>query len=841
MTTDRRHHRKLLPYLAVCCALPSLALAAEDAASLDWVDASQLSDAEKARLPAGCCGAFIDPYQPPADARPIEQTPISATATSVNAEGSGVVELRGDVNLEQGPRRLETGRARVNQVSGQIELEGGVTLREAGLLIRADRAQMTMSSEDAVVENGRFVLHESRVSGSAGRLEKFGDRLLTLQRGDFTTCEPDDAFWRLKAAELNLHQDKHYGTARHARLEVADIPVLYIPYLIFPIGDERQSGLLFPSFSESSNNGIEYAQPIYWNIAPQMDATFTPRYMEKRGTLWDVNARHLSGFFATELNAGFLADDKGGYDRQAENDIASGELTEAEAYPHKGEDRWLVQLYQTGGAQSRIKTVIDYTDVSDVDYLRDITSGETDLEYAANIRKHGQISYAGDHWNLGLSATEVRYLNESSQRPYKELPHVYAQGSYPLGGLEVTLNSDYSRFDLISYYQRPTHQLVVGERLHTEFHLAWPRRWQWGYVTPQIGLRDLRYQLEQAPLANTDNSAAPTTGNRSPQLSAPQASLDMGLFFERWFSLADTPLIQTLEPRLFYLYSEYTDHSELYNPLNTDNRPVDFDTRLFRMDYNQLFRSTRFNGLDRLDDANQLSVGLTSRFISARTGEEHLALSLGQIYRFETPQVVLYPSDPSDAYLSRQSEYVGRLSARVSDHFRLSSDVVYDQHDHTLSSASAAVEYADNSDRLISLSYRYQRQLTDYELSADPDPDLVYNQSLDQLDLAAFIPLSGSWSLVGRANYDFTFDLELDTYAGFEYSDCCYRVRMMWRKWLNFDYNSGNQLGTVTSDDYDRGFFIDLQLKGLASISDRVGSLLSKTIPGYAERETKLQ
>ncbi|MBU2887592.1 LPS-assembly protein LptD [Gilvimarinus agarilyticus] len=845
MTAYRRHHRKLLPCLAACGALTSpLIIAQTEPASgqeLDWVDADQLTESQQKQLPAGCCGAFIDPYTAPADALPVEQTPISATAQSIQADGNRAFELHGGVRLEQGPRLLETESATLDQVSGEIVLDGNVTLRETGLLIRADNAQMSTTNEDASVDNARFVLHESRLNGSAGHLQKFGDRLLRMRHGDFTTCEPDNAFWRLKAKELTLYSDKNYGVAKNARLEVADIPVLYIPYLAFPIGDERQSGLLFPSFSQSTNNGVEYAQPFYWNIAPQLDATLTPSYMEKHGTLLDINVRHLSSFFSSELNASYLPDDRGGYDQQSDSAIASGELTEEEAYPHRGEDRWLLQLNQTGGAQSRLKTVIDYTDVSDVDYLRDITSGETDLEYAASIRKFGQVSYTGDHWNLGISANEVRYLNESAQQPYKELPHAFARGQYSLSDLQLSIDSHYSKFDLISYYQRPSHELVVGERLHTAVNLAWPTRWQWGYATPTVGVRDLRYQLEQAPIINTDSTPDPTINNRSPQLNAPQASLDLGMFFERWTQWGDTPLIQTLEPRLFYLYSEYVDHQALYNPLNDSNQALDFDTRLFQMDYNQLFRSTRFNGLDRLDDANQLSVGLTTRFISARTGEEHLALSLGQIYRFETPKVVLDPSAPSEAYSYRQSEYVGRISARASEHFRLSSDVVYDHRNNALTSASASVEYSDDSQRLVNLTYRYQRQTTDLALSADPDTDIVYNQRLNQLDVGAFIPLDGNWSLIGRSHYDFNFDLELDTFAGFEYNDCCYRVRLLWREWLNFDYNSGYDLESANSDDYDRGFFIDLQLKGLASISDRVGNLLRKTIPGYAEREDNLQ
>lgn len=834
--SSRRH----LPALAVCATVYLLALptqaatpatTSDKAHSLDWIEASQLSDRQRQAALTGCCGAFIDPYQPGSDALTLEQTPISASARKIATEGESLIILEGQVRLAQGPRLIETEYARLDQSSGVVDLNGHVTLREAGLLIRADTARAHTGSQDASVENARFVLHQNHISGSAGQLEKFGERLLKLEQGQFTTCEPDRPFWQMKAKELALYPESQYGTAKGARLEIKDIPVLYLPYIIFPIGDERQSGLLFPSFSKSTRKGLEYSQPIYWNIAPEMDATFTPGYMEKHGTLLEADFRHLSSFLSTEIAAGFLGDDRGGYAPTDE---------EEEYTSHKGEDRWLLQVNQTGGSQSRLKTEIDYTDLSDVDYLRDITSGDTDQEYASFVRKYGAINYRGDGWSAGASASEVRYLNESVQRPYKELPNIYARTQQNLGPVQVSVDTQYSNFDLINYYPRSSDDLVVGERFYANLGVSATREWQWGYVTPSIGVKTLNYQLEQAPLNNATTSAvAESVYASSPSLASPQASLDLGLFFERFSEALGTRYIQTLEPRLFYLYSGYEDHSSLYSPLNDNNRPLSFDTRNLRMDFNQLFRTSRFNGLDRLDDANQLSIGVTSRFLEAATGQERLAVSLGQILRFETPKVVLNPDAEPDTYRYRQSEYVGRVALQATDRFRLGSDLVYDQHMGRFTNASASAAYEDDGGRLVSLTYRYLHRVQDQ--STIDEPDLVYNRSMDQLDIAAFIPLTESWSLMGRANYDFTYNVELDNYAGFEYNDCCYRVRLLWREWLNFDYNRGNQLETVTSEDYDRGFFIDLQLKGLASISDRVGKLLSKSLPGYAERESNLR
>lgn len=807
---------------------------------LDWVPRDQLPPEALQALPTGCCGAYISPYQASGDLSDLGQTPIDAQARRSSAVGGSSIVLEGDVVIRQGARLLKTDRAQVDQNEQSMTLDGNITLREQGLLIYADSAHVDTANEDASLENAEFVLHQARIHGEAKQLDKFGDRLIRLDRGSFSTCEPDREFWRVRASELTIDNSKNMGTARHARLEIKDIPVLYVPYLIFPVGDERQSGLLFPSFSTSQRNGFEYSQPVYWNIAPQMDATFTPTYMDKRGMLWGAEFRHLNRFFNTDISGAYLADDKGGYDRQAESDIAAGELTREEAYPHLGDDRWMIQLQQTGGKNSRLKTAINYTDISDVDYLRDITTSDIDLEHQANVEKYGEISYTADAWHIGARARETRYLNESQQRPYKELPHLYAAGQYRLGDWQLTLDNQFTEFDLTQYYQRPTDRLVVGSRFNTNYSLAWDKRWLWGFITPQLGVKTLSYNLQQADYDTSGPAPGAATNTSSPSLVVPHASLDMGLFFERFGNLGGTEYIQTLEPRALYFYSDYEDHSDIYNPLNDANAPIMFDSRYIEFDYNQLFRTTRFTGFDRIDDANQLAWGLTSRFLSARTGEEYFSAGIGQIHRFSAPKVALNPQFQPEEETYEWSELAGRLTARLDDRFNFTADVLYDQNKDHLSSSSAVLEYADEDNRLVSLTYRYMRRVTDIPEGQEPNPDVIDDRSMDQVDLAAYLPVSNNWSIMARANYDFTFDMELDTYAGLEYSDCCYRVRVMWRKWLDFDYNTGNTLATVDSNDYDYGWMVDLQLKGLGSISDRIGNLLSKTVLGYEQREGRL-
>src|SRR5690606_30901291 len=113
------------------------------------------------------------------------------------------------------------------------------------------------------------------------------------------------------------------------------------------------------------------------------------------------------------------------------------------------------------------------------------------------------------------------------------------------------------------------------------------------------------------------------------------------------------------------------------------------------------------------------------------------------------------------------------------------------------------------------------------------------DRSLDQIDASFHWPIYGQWSLIGRGYYDLTYERELDTFVGLEYDDCCYRVRLLARRWLDFDYTfTSNFLETVGPNDYENSIVLDIQFKGLGSINRKIGKLLGKAIPGYDTRES---
>ena len=804
----------------------------------DWVPVESLPEAKRQALPAGCSGAYISPVRTDADAQAEpDQSPTRGFADRSQLKDKNRVTLEGDVYLTQGYLSLEAQSASFDKQTRMAEVDGEVAIREPGMLLRGRDARMNTDSREAELDEASFVLHEDRMRGSAEHLSKFGDNVINLQQAAMTTCEPGNKAWVLTGKNVSLYSEENYGTARNVWLKLYDLPVLYTPYIRFPLGDERETGFLFPTFGRSGNKGTQVRLPFYWNIAPNLDMTIAANYMSKRGTSWEAEGRHLSRHFETRISGAFLADDSGPASERAQREFEQGLISEEEAFPNLGKNRWQFQAEQEGGAGQRWSTEIDYTDLSDDDYLRDIDSSSLETNRTALVSKTGRASYQADHWLFDAKVEELRSLS-TAKWPHRDLPRLGADGRYQWGDWRLDLRNEYTYFDVNSNFKdddpEAADRLLTGQRLRTDYRLTWDKDWMWGFFKPSGILKTLNYELDGDNLAMDANS--------SPSLTVPQATLDMGLYFERDTGLFGNSFLQTFEPRLFYFFSDFEDHSDLFG-LTENNRPLNFDAKSLRFTFQQLYRTERFSGGDRIGDANQLSVGLTSRLIDPLTGQENLSLSLGQIFFFSNRRVGLNspdiqadffenPMSEEPEELFDRSDIVGQFSARLGRTLSLDGDIAYSDFDDRLSEASASLRYKDKRERIFNIAYRFTHRPS---APGRLNPQETLDRSLDQIDVTFHYPVTDQWSLVGRSNYDFTFDTELDTFLGIEYDSCCYRVQLLARRWLDFDFTP-TFLEGVSNNDFEEAIMIDLQFKGLGSISREITDLLDKAIPGYSSR-----
>ncbi|UTA48604.1 LPS-assembly protein LptD [Simiduia sp. 21SJ11W-1] len=799
---------------------------AQGRAALDWVPKAELTDAQ-ASCRAGCDGAYVAPMRTDAEAglKP-EQAPVRAAADDSRWLQESKAELTGNVEVIQGYRSLSADRAVYDQANQTAEIEGHVVVREPGLVVFADRLMLDEGRGSAVLENTQFVLHEAHMRGKATTLAQqqgrgIGENLYQLEDGSFTMCSPEDNTWLVRGAEIEIDTATGQGKARHMRLELADVPVFYAPYFRFPATDKRMTGLLFPTIASDSRNGFEYAQPLYLNLAPNYDLTLTPRWMQHRGLGIEAEGRHLSSLFETAIGGAYLADDKGGENDKLQEKADAGEISQADVTPYKGQDRWLAHLQQRGGRGRDWSTVIDYTQVSDVDYLRDLDTGSIETSSRTHLRQAGSLHYQLPDWRLGLNLEAYQSVSLIGVEPYRKLPQLTANGQYQWGDWELALNHDYTQFAHSDTYwdqtdDNPDDIRIVGDRLRTDYRLGWRAETIWGFLRPAVMVKHLQYALDETTLR--------ADANATPGITGAQASIDAGLFFEREGSLFEHGYIQTFEPRVFYFNSPEQDHSDLYR-VTDRNRSVQFDTTETTFSYNQLFRESRFNGGDRIDDANQTSVGLTTRFIEASSGIERFRASLGQIFYAANRNVTL--SGVADE--APRSEIAGQLAAHIGEHWRFNLDIAYSQENYKPSQGTTSLRYVDPAGYVVNLGYRYQRK----GLATDQETGELFNNNIDQTDIGIVYPLSDQWNLMARSFYDHALGREIDTFAGVEYNSCCYRVRVVGRRWT--DSRDIQTLGP-SSLELDRGIYIEFQLKGLGSLGRRLDELLTEGIIGFDQR-----
>tara|TARA_R110000764_G_scaffold77623_1_gene155097 strand:- start:997 stop:3618 length:2622 start_codon:yes stop_codon:yes gene_type:complete len=804
------------------------AVAANDAGNndysrLDWVPREQLSAEQQAAIAPYCGGTYVEPERSGRnDETPFDQLPVYASAESSRFEqGSQTGVLEGDVLMRQGRLQARADQASFDQANSSARLEGNVRLRDQGVLVLGDQASMRIDNGETRIDNVDYVIHDARARGTADKLMRRDDGIIVMTDGSYTTCEPGENTWSLHSKDIELDRDKGWGEAKHVVLKVKDVPVFYTPYIYFPLDDRRQTGLLTPSFSQSTDNGTEIETPYYINIAPDYDATLYPRYMSERGLQMEGEFRYLKPDNEGSLSAAYLNDSK------------------------FNENRWLYGWQHEGGMSSRWATEVDFTDISDPFYFQDLNSA-LDVTSDTYVNQRAAVTYRGDGWRFQAAVHGYELATITSLTPYQRLPQLRLDGADWLGdtGLRFGYNAEYTYFDrdLDSGFitgengiqfdsagnaiLTPDENLIglqraTGHRVSVSPSLSYPWRNSFAFVTPSVRVQSTYYDLDFD--ARSGDGFNYGNANTTPSSTIPITSLDSGLYFDRETSWFGNNLRQTLEPRAFYLYAPDEDQND--QPL--------FDTNENTFSYNSLFRDDRFSGNDRVGDANQLALGVTSRALE-EDGTERARGSLGQVFYFRDRNVQLLEADGTepDADTSSSSAYAAELMYRVSDAWRLNADMLWDPDNSGSDAGSFMANYQPEPRKILNMGYRYRNNINTFNaLTGSFDRDV--DRRIDQSDMSFMWPLNPQWSLIGRWQHDFADDRTLEALGGLEYDSCCWKLRVVNRYWVDY-----NEFESVARDEANRGIFLQIVLKGLGSVTGNdVDSLLGDGIPGYRERE----
>ncbi|WP_434560582.1 LPS-assembly protein LptD [Pseudomonas sp. Z5-35] len=823
-----------------------------DYSHLDWVPRENLTPAQLAETGPYCAGAYIEPTRPGMN----DKTAKSDAPTFLGAKASRyeqeqqVATLAGDVVMRQGSMQVEADEASLYQAENRGELSGNVRVRDNGALIVGDHADVQLDTGEAKVDNAEYVMHKSRIRGNALYAKRAENAIIRLKDGTYTTCEPGSNAWTLKGNNITLNPATGFGTATNVTLRVKDIPVLYTPYIYFPIDDRRQSGFLPPTIGSGSDTGFLLVTPYYFNLAPNYDATLYPRYMSKRGLLMEGEFRYLTPTSEGQFGAAYLND---------ENDDRSGQTD-------YDKTRYMYNWQHKGGLDSRVLTEVDYTKISDPYYFQDLQTDQIGVESRDHVNQQGAVSYRGDTYTARLNVQAYQMATISNITPYDRLPQITFNGALPQhpGGLDFAYSTEFVRFDrdlrtgnYIDENDNAERFLdtnvfglarATGDRMNLAPVVSLPMNASYGFIKPSLKYQYTQYDLDLDSQGKADIATQGPEGDRlngtyssSQNRGVPIASIDSGLYFDRdtqWFG---KNYRQTLEPRLFYLYVPEKDQSDI---------PV-FDTSESTFNYSSLFRDNRFTGSDRVGDENKLSLGVTNRWIE-ENGFERQRISVGQALYFKDREVQLPGIDArtrDDAH-SDVSPYALEYEYRWNRDWRTTAEYNWDPDTHSPRSGSAMFHYQpeDNPNKVINAGYRYRNDQIRYDQTTGQwqvgggdygtpgQPGYVKDYyKIKQHDFSVIWPIVPQWSAISRWQYDYNRNRTLEAFGGFEYDNCCWKLRLIQRYWV--DYEEFSQ-AAPENEKGDRGVFLQIVLKGLGGLTGaKVETFLDKGIQGYRERE----
>ncbi|WP_250655352.1 LPS-assembly protein LptD [Alkalimarinus coralli] len=763
------------------CSFDSLADASPErkpktAAEIDWRPVELMTNEQKSKLPPVCKGGYVVPsYLPdgaPMSAASQSEKPLRARANNATFDAEQNAYLNGDVEIFQEPYLLTGASANLDQQASNVTVDGDILLRSPDMLLTGEQVNYDISTGTFDIKGASYLAHEQGFRGQSATVSRPSEHVMVIQDGTITRCDPNDKSWSIAASEITLDQEEGVGYAEHFRFRVQDVPIFYFPWVTFPINDKRKSGFLYPSIGSSNvGRGMAITTPYYFNLAPDYDATLTPQYVHGRGLYTELEGRHLSSYGLSKINLGYIHEDE-----EHIND-----------FPWRDGQRWGLSFENDSTFSGGWSSSIDYNVVSDDDYLEDLARALS-IENETHLDRVWKVSYVDDIWQFDGSLHGYQTVDSAvtePNKPYSRLPELNLVGDWDNDVFDWTVGSQYVYFFRDDEFLTGNDK-VQGNRLRIKPEVSMPMEALWGYLTPALKVDQTNYVLEDNGLGSDDI-------NRT----VPFATLDTGLYFDRPFQVGDQDYNQTLEPRLFYVYSPEVEQDDI----------PDFDTSVTSFSYSQLFNDDRFVGGDRVGDNNRITLGLTTRFTQLSSGIDSAVFSIGKVYHFEDRKVSLAGAGAST---ESESPYAGEFILTPIAGMDLKVTGLWDDNEsNTVEGNSTLSLHTADYGYVLNLGHTYKD-------ASDP---------LEQANISTIFPVTQKVSVFGRWLYDLNDERTAGTLAGLEYRSCCWRAQVLSSSYLTDDSELSHTI------------LFRIELKGIAGFGES-GEELDKQVPGYLGRES---
>lgn len=687
------------------------------------------------------------------------QAPLTLSAERQQWTEPGHSLLQGSVKVIQGDNQVTAEQVEFDN-QGQWQAEGGVQFNNSLGILQAERMQGNTANHELQMQQMAYQFFNPYRQGNAAELH-LQQQGMKLQQATYTSCQGQQPDWLIQADTIRLNRDKGWGEADNIVVRIHNVPVFYSPYLSFPIDSRRRSGLLFPNLGYSAEDGIDYAQPYYLNLAPDYDATITPRFIQNRGLQLQTELRYLQDQGEGQLNLEYLA-----HDRKAIRDSEQNRsLLDWQQKNHFGQN-WLSELR--------------YSEVSDNNYLHDL--GSSTLATDMPLQRIASLTYQQDSWSANTSIQDYQVL-DSPSIPYQIMPRIGIEGDFiqTQGQLPIRYGFD---SELVRF-RHPT--ATNAERLDMSAYISLPFEYAAGYIHPKVELHHTSYN-QSDPILGQNGSQLDKQNNRT----LPLYQLDAGLWFDRKLRLWNRNYNQSLEPQINYLYIPYRNQNDIGL----------YDTTSISSGFDSLTRENRFIGRDRIGDNNRLSLILATRILREDNGTERLRARIGRSLYFADRKVQLQNNQAIDT--REQSPLISELGIRLSDDGWLDSEWLYDDQQHRTSQVGSQLSYQPQAQESYVLGYRYRL--------------LDNNDYIEQSHVGANYPLNERWGVSGFWQQDLQTHHSTDLIWGLSYSSCCWVIKTLWRRHLEVrpDDLANNQ----SNPDYKSGVYVQFELKGLSTVGN---------------------
>ncbi len=695
----------------------------------------------------------------------------------------------GRAELRRADMVIKADRMEYHWPTDQARASGQVRINRAGNVYEGPALELKLDGFAGFFIEPRYEFLKNRAHGQADRVDFIDEKHAVIHNASLTTCPrlpgpewlPD---WILRATTISVDTQEEVGSAQGALLSFKGVPVLPIPYLSFPMGDGRKSGVLPPTLGLDTVNGAEVAVPYYWNIAPNRDATLTPTLMSKRGVNLASEFRYLERDAAGQLRFDWMPAD------QLRDDRRWGL-----AFEHKAMLRGALVNALSDGAMA---LNLNLNRVSDNNYWRDFGHASASLTRRL-LSNDLSLAWSSGNFSNTLRAIKWQTLQDTGSRitpPYDRFPQLatrYVRSD--VDGFDYSVEADYTRFQALrSLTLQPN-----AERLFTAIQISRPWLGAAGFITPKVQWHLSNYKFDE-PLSSGGNTFT---------RSVPSLSLDAGLVYEREVSYFGRSLRQTLEPRAFYVNTPYRDQRLLPN----------YDSGVNDFNFATIYTENAFVGNDRISDSNLLTFGVTTRLLTPDTGAEVARLGMAQRLRFKDQYVTLLPTEP--VVSDRISDVLLGASINWDPKWAFDSTVQFNPTTRQSVRSTIGGRYNPGPYRTVTAAYRYQRDASEQidlgwqwpvnDLWGERGQDLGVGQGQGP----------GRWYSVGRLNYSLMERKLVDAVIGFEYDAGCWLGRAVLEK-----------LQTSESTATQRIMF-QLEFVGLTRLGVSPLKTLKENVPNY--------